>query len=204
MKLMERKPARKKEVKYPDMADVRRNRRQFLNMLGKGVLAASLLGLSKCVGKIPLLNEDGGLPPGDDTWEGETGEGDQWNISGGAPREEVTYPPRIEVGGVAPAEIEEQYAVPGDGGGGGIDVHSPDGCTYPADAEGEFPPLPGEQVEPDATPQEPDTGEPPLAGDLPAPDLVSQPDSGSTEKDVKPEVDTEEPPLDGDQAEPTW
>ncbi|MBM4356277.1 MAG: hypothetical protein FJ109_21215 [Deltaproteobacteria bacterium] len=196
MELKRRKVAGTSKAKYPTHEEARSDRRRFLNLLGRGLLAAPLLGVAGCEfgskKKLPVdaaadavLEPDytlGGVAP--DSIGVEPDNGPDWNLSGGAPMDpDVRTPP------------DKDYQVQGDLG---IDVGTPDTCTRKPDAEGEFPPLPGEAV-PDVKPQ-PDTTEedvPPLAGDMPAPDVTPQP-----QQDAKGEVDAEEPPLDGDMPAP--
>ncbi len=205
MKLERKKATGTKTASYPTHADAKSDRRRFLGLLGKGFIAAPLLGVAGCefggskkklptdAGEDAILEPDytlGGVAPDPDYNEagdiGDTTREPDWNLSGGAPMD-----PDLRT------RPEEVVAPPGDMA---LDVDSPDGCSTKLDAEGEFPPLPGEAV-PDVKPQPDATEEdvPPLAGDMPAPDVTSQP-----EKDTKGEVDAEEPPLDGDMPAPRF
>lgn len=176
---------------YPTAEQALKDRRHFLEIVGKGALGVSLLGAAACGGAADpekINHGDGGVL---DT----TGEPD-WTTMGVAPEDtrniDTFDTEQIELGGVAPqdtVEIRQEWEI--QGGAPMPDVEDiqeedwniaggltePDTCTYPLDVEGEFPALPGEMpapdtVSPDTVDQEvkPDTEDPPLDGDMPMPE----------------------------------
>ncbi len=176
---MDRKPRRKTrgESSYPTHDNAKSARRQFLKILGKGLLAIPAAGLANAcgIGREEHWQTSGDLEPPD--WlepDPDIIEEDLYSL-GGVAVEDIDYPdPDIEefdLGGVAPPpDIKEE----------------------------DFPPLAGDEPIPDLI-QQPDNNPgdiqeedfPPLPGEAPfEPDIVEQ--------EVKKEPDVEEWPLDGD------
>jgi hypothetical protein len=170
-KMMDRKP-RKKQVQqgdYPTLARARSARRDFLKLLGKGLLAIPAAGLANAcgVGKEKEYELSGDQAPPD--WL----ERDP----------DVSSEPDFQLGGVVAEDIHPPN--PQD-----IQEFDLGGVAPPPDIqEQDFPPLAGDLEEPDI--QEQDF--PPLPGEAPPePDVVAHGDV------VAKEVDAEEWPLDGD------
>jgi hypothetical protein len=180
MKLQRRKATGTTKASYPTHEEAKSDRRSFLSLLGRGLVAAPLLGMAGCefAGKkkgpadagADVLGEPdytlGGVAPDGIGVEPDTGpdSGPDWNLSGGAPMDpDLRTPP------------DEDYQVAGDLGS---EVQAPDLKPQPDAAEEDVPPL---------------------AGDMPAPDVTTP-----SQQDAKGEVDAEEPPLDGDMPAPSF
>lgn len=205
MELKRKKAKRKGNASYPNIREAKHKRRDFLRILGKGLLAAPLLSLARCtegIGKMVLGDAEDGYDEPD------------WQLMGVAPYDMVEQPPDIKKkneedwqisGGVGidpdAQRQEEDWQVAGDLGvdiGEEEDYWASPGGPFDQDinTQPDVPPLPGEAPEPDLKP-EPDTGEWPIDGDMPMP-----------EEDVKSQVDAKAdtgfPPLDGDMDDPDW
>ena len=175
---MERKPRRKtrEEANYPTHDNARNNRRQFLKILGRGLLAIPAAGLANAcgIGREAQFESPGGM------------EAPDWWETDPDVRDEDLY----QLGGVAPEDIDYQHP--------DVEEFDVGGVSPPPDIEEEFPPLAGDAPPPDLIPQPEIKHEdiqeedfPPLPGEAPfEPDIV--------EPDVKKEVDAEEWPVDGD------
>lgn len=163
MKLERRKAKRTQQAAYPTGEKVLRNRRDFLKILGKGLLAIPAVGLVGCgIGR--EKEEEGelmGILVMPEDWTPEDVTEDTWEHG-------------IDVGGVAPPpDIEtpdEDWVSPG--GPIQLDIESADTCTTAKDIGPDFPPLPGEAPEPDVKTgqdvEDEETWE--LMGDMPAPE----------------------------------
>ena len=141
---LKRKKAKKPSAEYPQAKEVKQDRRRFLGLLGKGLLGMTALSVYRCMGAAPDDAPQEDLYGPMDLSSPSDIQETDWNIQGGAP---------------LPDEVEQGDAL---------------SCTL--DTEGEFPPLAGEPREPedvrDGSLQEEDI--PPLAGDMPAPDVTTE------------------------------
>ena len=188
--VLKRKKVRKTEpTAYPTLAEAGKDRRAFLKILGRGMIAVPVLGLARCnLGSSNVTKDaadDAAAEP-------------DWQTMGVAPIDVRDPPPdpdvtdagtdsmRYELGGVAPREVQydpdikEVENLAGDMPDPDV-ISKPDTCSN-ADAGGfEDIPVPGGIMEPD---------------------IIADPDTGSGELDGKGEVDAEFPPLDGDMEEP--
>ena len=180
---MDRKPRRKQRGKtsYPTHATAKNARRQFLKILGRGLLAIPAAGIANACG---------------------IGREKHWELSGDqAPPDWLEPDPDIieedyySLGGVAVEDINYQQP--------DIEEYDLGGLT-PDIQEEDFPPLAGDAPPPDLI-QQPDNDPgdiqeedfPPLPGEAPfEPDIVEEDVQHAV--DVKKEADVEEWPLDGD------
>lgn len=133
MRLKPRKSKRKPAESYPTYREARQNRRQFLAILGKGLLAAPLLALTRCDG------------PGKEEW-----------VTGGVPEPPDLNPEDAVIPGDMPIDIqtnppEAQYP----------DYELMGITDAPDLKEKDFPPLEGDMPAPDIVPQNPDVVDPP-------------------------------------------
>ncbi len=168
-----RRPAARRQADYPTAEIARSNRRDFLRLLGRGLLAVPVAGLANACG-IGREKEEWG-PPGDQAppdIEGQDLAAEDYTLGG--IMEDIEYPPRIDAGGIAPMDIEEEDFPPLAG-----DMPPPDIKPQKDVEDDTFPPLPGEApFEPDVVTGEvkehdtkPDTGEEwPVDGDMPMPE----------------------------------
>jgi len=218
MTLKRKKVKRRQAAEYPTVDQARQHRRRFLRILGKGLLAAPLMGLARCGAGREQLGDAGNAPD-------VIGDPD-WMVAGNVDIPE----PDWHMMGIAPWDIEDPRPDP--------DAVEPDwpvaGDMDPPDIKEDFPPMPGEAVDPDILPQKPDTGsypqdveedwpipggigeqpdvgaEPdmeewPLEGDMPMPDVKPHVDAGGQPSgDIVGEVDGGFPPLDGDMEDPDF
>lgn len=195
MKRIKKKLVGKTGSAYPDVKAIRADRAGFLRALKGGLLGLSVVGMAGACDdpgeKIPVDNGD--VQPADVLSNDQFG----YELMGGAPMPDTTEEPDlwlVELMGLAPEDVVDVVL-------GGED-------TGPADVEEEFPPLAGDPRPPDEDIVIPDVQEvdvPPMAGDMPMPDMVETPDvvESSDAGDAAGETDSEFPPLDGDMALPT-
>jgi hypothetical protein len=186
MELKRKRANKKTAASYPTYTTARSKRRDFLKLLGKGLLAIPLAGVVNACGVGREMEDEdvwqtaGVAPPPDQS--GDVVEED-WVSPGGVGLDikDNDY----QLGGVAPQDIEQ------------IDI----GGIAPADIEEEFPPLMGDMPAPDVI-SKPDTCTTDVEDDYGIPGGIGEPDAGHPQADVKGEVDAEEWPIDGDMAWP--
>jgi len=175
-----RRKARRTAANYPTHDDARRNRRDFLKLLARGMLAVPIAGLAGCgVGREQQWELGGVARPPDsltmddveDAREQDLAREEMWTTGGVAPADMMPHPPTP-----GDAVGEEDWAMAG--GPMPPDTFSkPDTCPVGKDVEEDFPPMPGEApFEPDITGEE-DLAEdvedeefPQVLGDMPAPE----------------------------------
>ncbi len=196
------KVKRNDSAAYPTAVDAKRDRRWFLRLMGRGLLGASVLSVSRCgefVGK-QLLDDSAGGPDVDpDVWV----EPD-WQLGGVArppdgwdqPEPDIISPdledeefPQL-MGDMPPPDVKLPPDV----------VDEPDVCKVEPEIDEPDWELGGVAPEPDVYYPEEDIQEEDewgIAGGLAAPDSWEQPH----EEDIKEETE-EFPPLDGDMALP--
>ena len=148
MSELRRKRGARASAKYPDAKEFFRRRREFLALVTKGALGASMFGLIGCDSDGKPYEIAGGLKAPDtiDTI------GDDVPVPGGirAPDvvdvEETYYTDGVIV---PPKEVSSGETHSWDTAGVMPDVVDKDSCTVPTDVEGDFAPLPGEAPMPD-------------------------------------------------------
>lgn len=170
MKLERKKAKKEGTVAYPTATQARQDRRHFLAVIGRGLLAAPLAAMASACGIGRDSFQTSGVPrPPEDL-----GPEEDFTTMGVAPNDIESEPEQYDLAGIAPRDVKEEFPPlagdmpPPDA------ISKPDGCPKPGDAEGEFPPLPGEMIEPDV---KPDKGEEwPIDGDMPMPDVKAHKD----------------------------
>jgi hypothetical protein len=163
---LKRKPSKKKPPRYPAAREALSHRREFLALLAKGALGASVLGLIGCDGADDPFQIAGGLKapdavdvvddamadvpvpggiqaPDTQTWDSggvaplPDTQDDEWTVDG-----TDSFPAPLDA-----TDIGNDF-IP-DGLPPMPDVVDKDSCTVPSDIEGDFVPLPGEAPMPD-------------------------------------------------------